>query len=186
MRAITGATRTGTNARASPRRPRRKTRAMAAPNLSDSTAGEESSNAHVHAQQARRRSRRWTPLANDFADVAMDGLIDEFVGWSVGGLMAATTCSPPRLIEPRALSRCYKGHTSHAPGQLAEKQHIKRRLRSFDNHVAACAEEGDQGGQEAPPAPLPPAGARGAAVDIEQSGAGQHGAQRGPRERRDT
>ena len=146
----------------------------------------ESSNAHVHAQQARRPVATLdVHLANDFADVAMDGLIDEFVGWSVGGLMGGDDLFTAEIDRAAgsALEVLYKGGIHRMPPDelAAEKQHIKRRLRSFDNHVAACSgrKATKEDKRHLRPLYLRLAHVKRQIGVLEQSGAGQHGAQRG-------
>ena len=145
-----------------------------------------SSNAHVHAQQARRPVATLdVHLANDFADVAMDGLIDEFVGWSVGGLMGGDDLFTAEIDRAAgsALEVLYKGGIHRMPPDelAAEKQHIKRRLRSFDNHVAACSgrKATKEDKRHLRPLYLRLAHVKRQIGVLEQSGAGQHGAQRG-------
>ena len=146
----------------------------------------ESSNAHVHAQQARRPVATVdVHLADDFADVAMDGLIDEFVGWSVGGLMGGDDLFTAEIDRAAgsALEVLYKGGIHRMPPDelAAEKQHIKRRLRSFDNHVAACSgrKATKEDKRHLRPLYLRLAHVKRQIGVLEQSAAGQHGAQRG-------
>ena len=67
-----------------------------------------SSNAHVARRPVATVD---VHLADDFADVAMDGLIDEFVGWSVGGLMGGDDLFTAEIDRAAgsALEVLYKG-----------------------------------------------------------------------------
>uniref|UniRef100_A0A7S0KKI8 Rho-GAP domain-containing protein n=1 Tax=Micromonas pusilla TaxID=38833 RepID=A0A7S0KKI8_MICPS len=143
---------------------------------------EESSNAHVARRPVATVD---VHLADDFADVAMDGLIDEFVGWSVGGLMGGDDLFTAEIDRAAgsALEVLYKGGIHRMPPDelAAEKQHIKRRLRSFDNHVAACSgrKATKEDKRHLRPLYLRLAHVKRQIGVLEQSGAGQHGAQRG-------
>ena len=142
----------------------------------------ESSNAHVARRPVATVD---VHLADDFADVAMDGLIDEFVGWSVGGLMGGDDLFTAEIDRAAgsALEVLYKGGIHRMPPDelAAEKQHIKRRLRSFDNHVAACSgrKATKEDKRHLRPLYLRLAHVKRQIGVLEQSGAGQHGAQRG-------
>ena len=73
----------------------------------------------------------------------MDRTLDGLMGWSVGGLMGGDDLFTAEIDRAAgsALEVLYVGGIHRMPPDelAAEKQHIKRRLRSFDNHVAACS-----------------------------------------------
>lgn len=145
----------------------------------------------IHAHQPSRRpctkevDVHQVGTQDEFGwDAAMDRTVDGLMGWSVGGLMGGDDLFTAEIDRAAgsALEVLYVGGIHRMPPDelAAEKQHIKRRLRSFDNHVAACSgrKATKEDKRHLRPLYLRLAHVKRQIGVLEQSGAGQMGAHR--------